>query len=79
MLAIVGGFAHGHASSSNFYWKADIEEMAKKMAVLVHNVYMCKPGAKKQLDEFKKKQSSHAKDIVKVSTLGACYPLLPLN
>ncbi|KAJ7691739.1 hypothetical protein B0H17DRAFT_1179481 [Mycena rosella] len=48
----IGGFAHGHASSSNFYWKADIEKVAETLAVKEHDVHMHLIGARKKLEDF---------------------------
>ncbi|KAI0343092.1 hypothetical protein BDW22DRAFT_1483967 [Trametopsis cervina] len=44
----VGGSAHGHSSTSRFYWKADVDAIARQHGDLVKNVRMRKPGAPNQ-------------------------------
>ncbi|KAJ7485520.1 hypothetical protein FB451DRAFT_59049 [Mycena latifolia] len=48
----IGGFAHGHASRSNFYWKPDIEKMVQILAVHERDVNMRVIGARKKLKDF---------------------------
>ncbi|KAJ7742709.1 hypothetical protein DFH07DRAFT_925504 [Mycena maculata] len=57
MLALIphtniGGFAHGHASNSNFYWKHDIEQMAELLAVYERDINMRIIGARQKLEDF---------------------------
>ncbi|KAJ7126161.1 hypothetical protein C8R44DRAFT_781201 [Mycena epipterygia] len=48
----IGGFAHGHASSSNFYWRPDIEEMAEVLGAIERDVNLRVIGARKKLEDF---------------------------
>ncbi|KAN0142007.1 hypothetical protein V8E53_000469 [Lactarius tabidus] len=49
----IGGWAHGHASNSRFYWKPDLYEMGKKTAELEREVSEGKPDAKNRLKTFR--------------------------
>lgn len=49
----IGGWAHGHASNSRFYWKPDLYEMGKRVAELEQDVSEGKPGAQKRLKSFR--------------------------
>ncbi|KAJ7105396.1 hypothetical protein C8R43DRAFT_1165696 [Mycena crocata] len=60
----IGGFAHGHASSSNFYWKPDIEEMIGKLAVLDSDVHRRVPGARKKLEDFTAERIAFVETVV---------------
>ncbi|KAI9430798.1 hypothetical protein H4582DRAFT_2013977 [Lactarius indigo] len=49
----IGGWAHGHASHSRFYWKPDLYEMGKRVTELEQDVSDGKPGAQKRLKSFR--------------------------
>ncbi|KAI0255615.1 hypothetical protein BJV78DRAFT_688132 [Lactifluus subvellereus] len=49
----IGGWAHGHASNSRFYWKPDLYEIGKRSAELEEDVDAGKPGAQKRLKSFR--------------------------
>lgn len=49
----IGGWAHGHASNSRFYWKPDLYEMGRRMAELEQDVSDGKPDAKTRLKTFR--------------------------
>ncbi|KJA20477.1 hypothetical protein HYPSUDRAFT_56071 [Hypholoma sublateritium FD-334 SS-4] len=59
----VGGWAHGHASSSQFYWKPDIQAMVRKLAMFDHQKHMRAAGAQANLDEFKQKRYALVAEI----------------
>ncbi|KAI0343093.1 hypothetical protein BDW22DRAFT_1478005 [Trametopsis cervina] len=48
----IGGFAHGHPSSSRFYWEDDVHAMAQQHGDLVKNVRLKKADAANQLVSF---------------------------
>lgn len=49
----IGGWAHGHASNSRFYWRPDLYEMGKRMAELEQDISEGKPEAQKRLKSFR--------------------------
>ncbi|OBZ74626.1 hypothetical protein A0H81_05073 [Grifola frondosa] len=49
----VGGWAHGWATKTRFYWDADIVDMADKLADLERDIHMRKPHARRARKEFK--------------------------
>ncbi|KAJ6612671.1 hypothetical protein B0H10DRAFT_2192310 [Mycena sp. CBHHK59/15] len=49
----IGGFAHGRTSRSQFYWKSDINEMSKQLAVYERDARMRVIGAQKRLEDFR--------------------------
>ncbi|KAF8264923.1 hypothetical protein EI94DRAFT_1737300 [Lactarius quietus] len=49
----IGGWAHGHASNSRFYWKPDLYEMGRRMAEIEKDVSEGKPGAQKRFKTFR--------------------------
>ncbi|KAJ6523798.1 hypothetical protein B0H10DRAFT_1974884 [Mycena sp. CBHHK59/15] len=49
----IGGFAHGRTSRSQFYWKSDINEMSKQLAVYERDARMRVIGAQKRLEGFR--------------------------
>ena len=49
-----GGWAHGYASKSKFYWVDDIYAMVKELGKYQKDVKLRKRGAKQALDDFKK-------------------------
>ncbi|KAJ7634738.1 hypothetical protein FB45DRAFT_473064 [Roridomyces roridus] len=65
----IGGSAHGHASRSKFYWRADIEEMEQTLAVYERDIMMRKVDARKRLEEFKDKRIALVKSIAEHSQL----------
>jgi hypothetical protein len=60
-IFVVGGWAHGHASGSKFYWASDVKDMAYKWGQLQKAVHMRVPGAKQKLEDFR----SERKDVVR--------------
>ena len=65
----MGGWSHGHASSSQFYWKPDIVAMVRKLATFEHEKHMCTAGAQVNLDEFKQKRYGLIAEISSVSNV----------
>jgi hypothetical protein len=63
----VGGWSHGQASNSKFFWKADIYSMARKLGEYQKDVQLRKLGAKEALEHFKKTRRALVEDIMKVS------------
>ncbi|KAJ7640797.1 hypothetical protein DFH06DRAFT_1097918 [Mycena polygramma] len=61
----IGGFAHGHASRSQFYWPQDIEDMAEKLALYKRDIEMRIPGARKKLEKFIAERKALVEAIVK--------------
>ncbi|KAJ6473640.1 hypothetical protein C8R47DRAFT_1145095 [Mycena vitilis] len=61
----IGGFAHGHASRSQFYWPQDIEDMAEKLALHQRDIEMRIPGARKKLEKFIAERTALVGAIVK--------------
>ncbi|KDQ15359.1 hypothetical protein BOTBODRAFT_290130 [Botryobasidium botryosum FD-172 SS1] len=59
-----GGWAHGHASNSKFFWISDIYEMSQMLGVYQSDVHMRKPGAKKALDDFQASRMEHVAAII---------------
>lgn len=49
----IGGWAHGHASNSRFYWKPDLYLMGKRMAEFEQDISEGKPDAQKRLKAFR--------------------------
>ncbi|KAI9461907.1 hypothetical protein BJY52DRAFT_164408 [Lactarius psammicola] len=71
----IGGWAHGHASNSRFYWKPDLYEMGKRMAVLEQDISEGKPGAQKRLKSFRAERILLVDSIIQVcfhSTRPSC-------
>jgi hypothetical protein len=52
----VGGWAHGHPSNSQFYWKSDIENMLHTLSKYEADVRSRMKGAKQALEDFKAKR-----------------------
>ncbi|KAF5310607.1 hypothetical protein D9619_007761 [Psilocybe cf. subviscida] len=63
----VGGWAHGHASGSQFYWKSDIENMLHTLAKHEADVRSRKKGAKQAFADFKARRI----EIVQMTREGA--------
>lgn len=63
---IVGGWAHGHSTTSKFYWIPDIHDMAVKLGAFRKNIHMGKPGAKKTLKDFEQARAELVKSIPQV-------------
>lgn len=53
LACLVGGWAHGHASTSKFYWEEDIYDMARRWGAMQNDVHMRIPGAKQKLETFR--------------------------
>jgi hypothetical protein len=62
----VGGWAHGHASNSRFYWKPDLYEIGEKLAELEADVDAGKPGAQKVLKSFRAERILLVDSIIQV-------------
>jgi hypothetical protein len=62
----VGGWSHGHSSSSKFYWKSDVYAMAEMLGLYEKNLYMRKPGAKQALENFKVGRQAQVRTILEV-------------
>ncbi|KAF9464012.1 hypothetical protein BDZ94DRAFT_532928 [Collybia nuda] len=65
----VGGWAHGHASGSRFYWKADIEYVAREWETLQKNLQTGLPKAKEKLNEFKLARIDLVDEITKYAII----------
>ncbi|RDB20616.1 hypothetical protein Hypma_012173 [Hypsizygus marmoreus] len=52
----VGGWGHGIASKSKFYWQSDIDDMVKEWGVFQKSIHMRAPGAKQKLEEFREER-----------------------
>ncbi|KAH8987251.1 hypothetical protein EDB92DRAFT_2016097 [Lactarius akahatsu] len=65
----IGGWAHGHASNSRFYWKPDLYEMGKRVAELEQDVSEGKPGAQKRLKSFRVERILLVDSIIQVRSL----------
>jgi hypothetical protein len=63
---IVGGWAHGHASNSRFYWKPDLYEMGERMARLEQDISEGKPGAQERLKSFRAERILMVDSIIQV-------------
>jgi hypothetical protein len=63
----VGGWSHGHPSSSKFYWESDIYAMAEILGPYEKNIHMRKPGAKQALETFKAGRQAHVRSILEVA------------
>ncbi|GBE85174.1 hypothetical protein SCP_0703600 [Sparassis crispa] len=60
----VGGWSHGHASASKFYWEADIYPMAQEFGQYQRNVHIHKPGAKDALKKFRESRMKFVEDVL---------------
>lgn len=61
----IGGWAHGHASGSKFFWSDDIFNLAARLGAYQKDVHMRKPGAKKRLEDFKSSCKKYVDFVVK--------------
>ncbi|KAJ3502257.1 hypothetical protein NLJ89_g8968 [Agrocybe chaxingu] len=59
----VGGWSHGYARSSRFFWVADIDRMVRKLAEYQHNVHLRRAGAQKALKDFKARRMELVQDV----------------
>ncbi|KAG1888676.1 hypothetical protein F4604DRAFT_2024303 [Suillus subluteus] len=59
-----GGWAHGHASGSKFFWSDDVLKMAAQLGMCQKDVHMFKPGAKKRLEDFKQSRKRYVDSVV---------------
>jgi len=66
-MSLVGGWSHGHSTSSKFYWDTDIEAMNITLAKFRHDIHMRVPGAKKKLDDFMEDRQAQVIEVTKVS------------
>ncbi|KAG1731967.1 uncharacterized protein EDB91DRAFT_701462 [Suillus paluster] len=60
----IGGWAHGHASGSKFFWSADVLKMAQQLGARHKDVHMFKPGAKEALKDFKQSREEYVNAVV---------------
>jgi hypothetical protein len=67
-MSSVGGWSHGHSTSSKFYWDTDIEAMNLTLAKFRHDIHMRKPGAQKKLDDFMEDRKEQVIEVIKVSS-----------
>lgn len=67
-MSSVGGWSHGHSTSSKFYWDTEIEAMNIMLVKFRHNIHMRVPGAKKKLDDFIEDRKAHVIEVIKVSS-----------
>ncbi|EDR07656.1 uncharacterized protein LACBIDRAFT_298005 [Laccaria bicolor S238N-H82] len=65
----VGGWSHGHSTSSKFYWDTDIQAMNIMLAKFHHDIHMRVPGAKKKLDEFIEDRKAHVIEVLKYASI----------
>lgn len=65
-ILTAGGWAHGHASNSKFYYSNDVYEMAEMLEGYQNAVESRKRGAKKALDDFQAARMELVESIVKV-------------
>ena len=66
---VVGGWAHGHPSSSKFYWASDVDDIGHQIARLNNDVHMRKPGASKALSNFYTARLALVEHVVQVVSL----------
>ncbi|KAF9476676.1 hypothetical protein BDN70DRAFT_882141 [Pholiota conissans] len=59
----VGGWAHGHKSSSKFFWRSDIEDMMHQLATYNQKKHMRVPGAQNELKVFTEQRIERVQDI----------------
>ncbi|KAG2114621.1 uncharacterized protein F5147DRAFT_677454 [Suillus discolor] len=59
----IGGWAHGHASGSKFFWSDDILKVAAQLGMYQKDVHMFKPGAKKRLEDFKQSRKRYVHSV----------------
>ncbi|KAG2338543.1 hypothetical protein BDR05DRAFT_1004117 [Suillus weaverae] len=60
----IGGWAHGHASGSKFFWSDDVPKMAVQLGMYQKDVHMFKSGAKKRLEDFKQSRKRYVDSVV---------------
>ncbi|KAJ6588719.1 hypothetical protein B0H19DRAFT_1100844 [Mycena capillaripes] len=65
----IGGFAHGHASRSKFYWRQDIIDMAEKLGLYQRDVHMRAIGACQKLEDFTAQRVAFVNTVVKHAAL----------
>ncbi|KAG2137149.1 uncharacterized protein EDB93DRAFT_769323 [Suillus bovinus] len=65
----IGGWAHGHASGSKFFWSDDVLKMAAQLGFYQKDVHMFKPGAKKRLEDFKQSRKIYVDSVVNHATM----------
>ncbi|CAA7263085.1 unnamed protein product [Cyclocybe aegerita] len=59
----IGGWSHGYARSSRFFWAADIDRMVRKLAEYQHNVHLRRAGAQQALKDFKARRMELVQDV----------------
>ncbi|KAG1785897.1 uncharacterized protein HD556DRAFT_84031 [Suillus plorans] len=59
----IGGWAHGHASGSKFFWSDDVLKVAAQLGIYQKDVHMFKPGAKKRLEDFKQSRKRYVDSV----------------
>ncbi|KAG0698024.1 hypothetical protein DFH29DRAFT_1003243 [Suillus ampliporus] len=60
----IGGWAHGHASGSKFFWSADVLKTAEQLGMYQKDVHMFKPRAKQVLEDFKQSRKEYVDSVV---------------
>ncbi|KAG1740345.1 hypothetical protein EDB19DRAFT_782403 [Suillus lakei] len=65
----IGGWVHGHASGSKFFWSDDVLKMAEQLGMHQKDVHMFKSGAKKALENFKQLREKYVDSVVDVGFL----------
>ncbi|KAG2035333.1 hypothetical protein BDR03DRAFT_962790 [Suillus americanus] len=68
-----GGWAHGHASGSKFFWSDDVLKMAAQLGMYQKDVHMFKPGAKKRLEDFKQSRKRYVDSVIDVRFLQVVF------
>ncbi|PPR02550.1 hypothetical protein CVT26_012018 [Gymnopilus dilepis] len=58
-----GGWSHGYASNSRFFWDADIHSMIRKLAVFEDDVHRRRLNAAKKLADFKMERMARVTEI----------------
>ncbi|KAG2083948.1 hypothetical protein BD769DRAFT_1397808 [Suillus cothurnatus] len=69
----IGGWAHGHASGSKFFWSDDVLQMAAQLGMHQKDVHMFKPGAKIRLEDFKQSRKRYVKSVADVRFLQVVF------
>ncbi|OAX41097.1 hypothetical protein K503DRAFT_864114 [Rhizopogon vinicolor AM-OR11-026] len=63
-FANIGGWAHGHASGSKFFWSADVFQMAEQFGAYQKDAYMGKRGAKQALEVFMELRRKYVVSVI---------------
>ncbi|KIJ61012.1 hypothetical protein HYDPIDRAFT_31712 [Hydnomerulius pinastri MD-312] len=60
----VGGWAHGHASHSKFFWTSDVYDMGQQLGKYQKDVHMRKTGARVLLNDYKEARKQFVASIL---------------